>query len=43
MFSPGVVRLFGEWAGPLAVWLASTVLLIAILKTRSANRGKICN
>lgn len=43
MFSPGVVHLFGEWAGPLAEWFASTVLLIVILKTRSAKRGKICN
>ena len=34
MFSPGFSHLFGEWAGPLSAWLASTVLLVAVLKTR---------
>lgn len=35
MFAPGFAHAFGAWAGPLAGWLASTVLLIVILKTRS--------
>lgn len=35
MFAPGFVHLFGEWAGPLSAWLASTLLLVAVLKTRS--------
>ena len=34
MFSPGFAHLFGGWAGPLAAWLASTLLLVAVLKTR---------
>ena len=35
MFAPGFVHLFGEWAGPLSAWLASTLLLVAVLKTRA--------
>ena len=35
MFAPGFVHLFGEWAGPLSTWLASTLLLVAVLKTRA--------
>ncbi len=34
MFAPGFAHLFGEWAGPLAAWLASTMLLVAVLRTR---------
>ena len=34
MFAPGFAHLFGGWAGPLAAWLASTLLLVAVLKTR---------
>ena len=39
MFAPGFVHLFGEWAGPLSAWLASTLLLVAVLKTRSDARS----
>ena len=35
MFEPGFAHVFGAWAGPLAGWIASTVFLFAILKTRS--------
>lgn len=31
MFAPGAVHLFGEGAAPLATWLASTALLVAVL------------
>jgi predicted acyltransferase len=34
MFAPGFAHLFGGWAGSLAAWLASTLLLVAVLKTR---------
>ena len=34
MFAPGFAHLFGKWAGPLAAWLASTMLLVAVLRTR---------
>ena len=40
MFAPGFVHLFGEWAGPLSAWLASTLLLVAVLKTRSDAKQK---
>jgi predicted acyltransferase len=34
IFAPGFTHLFGGWAEPLVVWLASTILLVLILKTR---------
>ena len=34
MFGPGFGHLFGPWADPMGRWLASTVLLVAILYNR---------
>ncbi len=31
MFTPGAAHLFGDGAVPLAGWLASTALLVAVL------------
>ena len=39
MFAPGFAHVFGNWAGPLSAWLASTLLLVAVLKTRSDARS----
>ncbi len=40
-FVPGAVRLFGEGAAPLAKWLFSTLLLVAVLAMRRRCRSAI--
>ena len=40
MFAPGFAHVFGNWAGPIAGWLASSALLVAVLKFRLAAAGK---
>jgi hypothetical protein len=41
-FAPGAQHLFGERAAPLAVWLASSALLVAILHVwrKSGRQGQ---
>ena len=40
MFAPGASHLFGENAAPIAVWLASSALLVAILHVWRKSKGK---